>query len=123
SIYFLFGFTFHLLFSFSIQAIMTSAPLDTSHCEFSALMSIAEAPANTAVHDLLQMTAFADGPAYPHLQDLIVPEETAFSLSYYNESTQSFAVDHAVMLDGILAVENKQNAAPILHVRADWATP
>lgn len=97
--------------------------MDTSHCEITSLMSIAEAPMSTAVHDLVHMRAFADGPVYPHLQSLIVPEETAFSLSYYNEFAQSFVVDHAVIVDGTLAVEDQPNAAPILHVRADWATP
>lgn len=96
---------------------------NATHCDFGAIMSIGTAPAVTQAVSLLQFTMFSDGPEYGFLGELVVPEETSYSVTYYNEFGMPYMPQQVVMVDGQLTAQEVPAGYPTLQVRADIMTP
>ncbi|KAB8202691.1 hypothetical protein BDV34DRAFT_228052 [Aspergillus parasiticus] len=93
------------------------------HCDFSAIMSIGTAPTVTQAVSLLQFTMFSDGPEYGFLEELVVPEKTAYSITYYNKFGMPYMPQQVVIIDGQLSAQKVPAGYSTLQVRADIMTP
>ena len=93
------------------------------HCGFSALMVLHPQTPTTNAKAPLQLTAFCDAPEYPHLHDLVLPDDAPYSVSFYNEHEIEFGADQKVIVEGYFMAREQENGFPTLHVFGEVLMP